>query len=46
MSHAFYLWMSYGATAVAVAAEIILLRLRRAQALSRVEEEKDLEAQY
>jgi len=45
MSHAFYLWMSYGATAVAVAAEIVLLRVRRAQALARVEEEKDLEAQ-
>jgi len=45
MSHAFYLWMSYGGTAVAVAAEIVLLRMRRAQALARVEEEKDLEAQ-
>lgn len=45
MTHAFYLWMSYGATAIALAAEIILLRRRRAQALRRVEEEKDLEAQ-
>ena len=45
MSHQFYLWMSYGATAVALAVEIVLLRLRRAQALKRVEEEKDLEAQ-
>jgi heme exporter protein CcmD len=45
MSHAFYLWMSYGAAAIAVAAEIVLLRMRRAQALARVEEEKDLEAQ-
>jgi heme exporter protein CcmD len=45
MSHAFYLWMSYGATAIALAAEVILLRVRRAQALKRVEEEKDLEAQ-
>ena len=45
MSHGFYLWMSYGATAIAVAAEIILLRMRRAQALRRVDEEKDLEAQ-
>jgi heme exporter protein D len=45
MSHEFYLWMSYGATAIAVAAEVVLLRVRRAQALARVEEEKDLEAQ-
>ena len=45
MSHEFYLWMSYGATAIALAVEIVLLRLRRAQALKRVEEEKDLEAQ-
>jgi heme exporter protein CcmD len=45
MSHAFYLWMAYGATAFAVAAEIVLLRLRRAQALRLVEEERDLEAQ-
>ena len=45
MSHAFYLWMSYGATAIALAAEVILLRVRRARALKRVDEEKDLEAQ-
>ena len=45
MSHEFYLWMTYGATAIAVAAEVVLLRVRRAQALARVEEEKDLEAQ-
>ena len=45
MSHQFYLWMSYGATAIALAVEIVVLRLRRAQALRRVEEEKDLEAQ-
>jgi heme exporter protein CcmD len=45
MSHAFYLWMAYGATAVAVAAEILLLRVRRANALRLVEEERDLEAQ-
>ena len=45
MSHQFYLWMSYGATAIALAVEIVMLRLRRAQALKRVEEEKDLEAQ-
>ena len=45
MSHQFYLWMSYGATAIALAVEIVMLRLRRSQALKRVEEEKDLEAQ-
>ena len=45
VSHAFYLWMSYGATALAVVAEVVSLRMRRAQALARVEEEKDLEAQ-
>ena len=45
MSHAFYLWMSYGATAIALAAEIVLLRVRRAQAMRRVDEERDLEAQ-
>jgi len=45
MSHDFYLWMSYGATALALAAEIIALRVRRARALRRVEEERDLETQ-
>ncbi len=45
MSHAFYLWMSYGATAIVLVAEIILLRVRRARAMKLVEEEKDLEAQ-
>ena len=41
--HAFYLWMSYGAAAVAIVAEIVLLRLRRARAMARIEEERDLE---
>ena len=45
MNHAFYLWMSYGATALAVLAEIIALGARRARALRLVEEERDLEAQ-
>jgi heme exporter protein CcmD len=45
MSHGFYLWMSYGAAAVAVVAEVVLLRIRRAQALALVDEERDLEAQ-
>jgi len=45
MNHGFYLWMSYGGTALAVLAEIIALRARRARALRLVEEERDLEAQ-
>ena len=43
MSHEFYLAMSYLATALAVAAEIVALRVRRARALRRIEEERDLE---
>jgi heme exporter protein CcmD len=42
-NHAFYLWMSYGAAAVAIVVEILLLRLRRARAIARIEEERDLE---
>jgi heme exporter protein CcmD len=45
MSHEFFVWMAYGATAVAVVAEVIGLRVRRARALKRIEEERDLEAQ-
>ena len=45
MDHGYFLWMSYGAALVAIVAEIVLLRLRRARALQRIEEEKDLEAQ-
>jgi hypothetical protein len=37
--------MSYGAAAIAVAAELIALRLGRARALRRIEEEGDLETQ-
>jgi heme exporter protein CcmD len=44
-NHDFYLWMSYGVTAVALLVEVIMLRMRRAQALRHVEEERDLEAQ-
>lgn len=44
MSHDYFIWMSYGAAAIAVAAELIALRLGRARALRRIEEEKDLEA--
>ena len=43
--HEFYLWMSYGMTAVALLAEIVALRVRRARSLKRIEEERDLEAQ-
>ena len=45
VDHAFYLWMSYGATAIAVALEIALLLARRARALRRIEEERELETQ-
>ena len=45
MSHEYFLWMSYGAAAIAVAAELIALRLGRARALRRIEEERDLETQ-
>jgi heme exporter protein CcmD len=45
MNHDFYIWMSYGMTALAIAVEIAWLRLRRARALHCIEEERDLEAQ-
>lgn len=45
MSHEFYLWMSYGMTALALAAELAALRMRRAGALRHIEEERDLETQ-
>ena len=45
MSHGFYLWMSYGATAIAIAVELALLAARRSRARRLVEEERDLEAQ-
>ncbi len=41
----FFVWMSYGAMALAVVAEIVALRLRRTRALRKIEEERDLEAQ-
>ena len=43
--HAFFIAMSYGATLVALAAEIIALRVRRSRALKAVEEERELETQ-
>ncbi len=45
MDHQYFLWMSYGATALAIAVEIVLLLVRRGRALRRVEEERDLESQ-
>ena len=45
LDHQFYLWMSYGVTAVAIVVEVALLLARRARALRTVEEERDLETQ-
>ncbi len=45
MNHSFYLWMSYGATAIAIAIEIAALAAGRARARRLIEEERDLEAQ-
>ena len=45
MSHEYFIWMSYGAAAILVAAELVALRMGRAQALRRIEEERDLETQ-
>ena len=43
--HGFFVWVSYGVWAGAIAIELIVLRLRRARALALVEEERELEAQ-
>ena len=45
VSHEFYLWMSYGVTALALIVEVAALRTSRARALRHVEEERDLETQ-
>jgi heme exporter protein CcmD len=45
LSHDFFIWMSYGATALVVVAEAVALSLGRKRALRRIEEERDLEAQ-
>ena len=45
MNHQYYLWMSYGATAIAMALELAILLARRARAKRMIEEEPDLEAQ-
>lgn len=45
MNHDFFIWMSYGAAAVAVLVEVAGLLMRRSRALTRIEEERDLETQ-
>jgi len=45
MNHEFFIWMSYGAAAIAVAVEVAGLLIRRSRALTRIEEERDLETQ-
>jgi heme exporter protein CcmD len=45
MNHGFFIWMSYGATAVALLAEVASLLVRRSRALRRIEEERELETQ-
>ena len=45
MNHQYYLWMSYGATAIAMALDVAILVARRARAKRMIEEERDLEAQ-
>ena len=45
MGHDFYIWMSYGATALAMAVELALLRAGRTRALRLVDEERELETQ-
>jgi heme exporter protein CcmD len=41
----FYLWMSYGATALALMAEVVALRVARRRAHAAIDEERALEAQ-
>ena len=45
MSHDYFIFMSYGASAAALLAELAWLRFTRTRALRRIEEERDLEAQ-
>ena len=45
MNHAYFLWMAYGMTAVAVAIELAALALRVSKAKRLVQEERDLETQ-
>ena len=45
MNHDYFVAMSYGAAAVAILAELVALRVRRARALRRIEQERELETQ-
>jgi heme exporter protein CcmD len=45
MSHGFFIWMSYGVTAIAIAVELLALRARRVRALRSIDEERELETQ-
>jgi heme exporter protein D len=45
MDHSYFLWMSYGATAVALVIEIVFLRVGRARARQLINAERQLEAQ-
>lgn len=45
MSHDYYLWMSYAVTALAIIADIVALRIRRARAMRAIEEERELETE-
>jgi heme exporter protein CcmD len=45
VSHDYFIAMAYGVSALAVLAEIIVLRVRSRQARRHVEEERALEAQ-
>ena len=45
MDHQYFLWMSYAATAIAIAVELVFLAIRRARALELIESERDLETQ-
>jgi heme exporter protein CcmD len=45
MNHGYFLWMAYGMTALAIAAELAALAVRVSRAKRLVEEERDLETQ-
>jgi heme exporter protein D len=45
MNHEYFVAMAYGVSALALLAEIVVLRMRSIRARRHVEEEKDLEAQ-
>jgi heme exporter protein CcmD len=45
MSHEYFLWMSYGAAAVAIVVELALLAAGRKRARRAIDEERELETQ-